>query len=367
MIKFLCYNCNKVVSIDECCMGDDVSCGNCHQVVQVPQKLFSKNSIIDNDYIVIKKIGQGGMGIVYLAHQISLNRPVALKVLNKKYSKNKYSVQNLINEARSTSRVSHPNIVHSYAITQYHGIYFIVMEFINGHSFQTILKKKIHIPIKFAVSCLIDICKGLDLAWKKSKIIHCDIKPDNIMLTSENIPKLMDLGLSHHDESNSYDTNSNQVMGTPQYIAPEMLINQEIDCRCDLYSLGATFYHILTGKFVFTGKVASKIAHKHLEEIPTPPIEHRPNIPQKLNSIILKLLEKHPDDRYDDFEHLLHDLELLEFSLENEDNITEDEDINDPINEKLRKKKNLTLIYSLITTVIVFYFAILIVILVKKL
>jgi len=227
MIKFLCQHCNKILGIDECCMGDNVICGNCKNKTAVPKKLFSKNSVID-DYVIIKKIGQGGMGLIYLAHQLSLNRPVALKVLNKKYSKNKETVHSLINEARSTSRITHPNIVRSYAIGQHKGIYFIAMEYINGYSLQTILKEKIHIPIKFAISCLIDICKGLDLAWKSNKIIHCDIKPDNIMLTDDNVPKLMDLGLSQYDDSKQNETESKQVMGTPQYIAPEMLIGQNL-------------------------------------------------------------------------------------------------------------------------------------------
>ncbi|OGV59179.1 MAG: hypothetical protein A2X45_10920 [Lentisphaerae bacterium GWF2_50_93] len=249
------------------------------------------------------------MGVVYLTHQMSLDRRAALKILSKKYANNSEFVAGFIKEARAAAKLNHPHIVQAYAVGEDNGIYFFAMEHIDGETMKAVLKREGVVPLDPAITIIQQITESLDYAWKEQRLIHRDIKPDNIMITKNGRAKLADLGLARV-AGEIDDSSEDEVMGTPQYISPEHLTGSPMDCRSDIYSLGATFYHIITGQFPFTGKSATEIARKHLEEPLRSPKLVNPQIPDSISRIIIKMMEKSPGDRYQLPEELVEDIRL---------------------------------------------------------
>jgi serine/threonine protein kinase len=257
------------VAVDNSDLGIDVQCGHCGEVVTVPYSRVTTGAVIA-DFIILEELGRGGMGIVYLTHQISLDRPAALKVLSDTYANNAEFVVNFIKEARAAAKLNHPHIVQAYAVGEDEGIFYFAMENIDGETMKQVLKRKKVIPVDEAILIIQQIAEALDYAWKEQKLIHRDIKPDNIMITKNGRGKLADLGLSRV-AGELDDSDDDEVMGTPQYISPEHLTGAPMDVRSDIYSLGATLFHLITGKFPFEGRTATEIARKHLEEKLVPP------------------------------------------------------------------------------------------------
>jgi len=308
-MKFICPFCRALLSVENNDLGIDVQCGQCGEISKSPLSLISTNVVIGNDFVILEELGRGGMGVVYLSHQISLDRPAALKVLSKKYADNNDFVAGFIKEARAAAKLNHPNIVQAYAVGEDAGIYYFAMEYIEGETMKDILKRVGKIPVEQACEIVRQIADALDFAWKEQRLIHRDIKPDNIMIISKNQrAKLADLGLAR--VAGEIDTTQDEVMGTPQYISPEALTGSPMDVRSDIYSLGATFYHFVTGSFPFTGRNALEIAKKHLQEPLQDPRTLNPAIPESIAQIIMKMMEKSPDDRYQTAESLVEDLRI---------------------------------------------------------
>lgn len=308
-MKFICPFCRALLSVDNEDLGIDVQCGQCGEISKSPLSLISTNVVIGSDFVILEELGRGGMGIIYLSHQISLDRPAALKVLAKKYAENNDFVAGFIKEARAAAKLNHPNIVQAYAVGEDSGVYYFAMEYIEGETMKDILKKAGRIPVDQACEIVRQIADALDFAWKEQRLIHRDIKPDNIMIISKNQrAKLADLGLAR--VAGEIDTTEDEVMGTPQYISPEALTGSPMDVRSDIYSLGATFYHFITGSFPFTGRNALEIAKKHLQEPLKDPRTIEPTIPEAIAQIVMKMMEKSPDDRYQTAEALLEDLRI---------------------------------------------------------
>ena len=303
-MRFQCPNCKEIVSVDNSEMGARVQCGKCQQIVTVPASRTSPGAVIA-DFIIQKEIGRGGMGVVYLSHQISLDRSAALKVLSEAYANNTEFVVGFIKEARAAAKLNHPHIVQAYAVGEDEGIYYFAMENVNGETMKAILERNHVIPVDQAVQIIQQVAEALDYAWKEERLIHRDIKPDNIMLTNTGKAKLADLGLARRAGEKDDLDNNEEVMGTPQYISPEHLIGEEMDIRSDIYSLGATFYHFVTGQFPFTGSSVTEIARKHLTDPLIPPNQVRPSIPQAVSDVIVKMMEKDPNKRYQDAEELV--------------------------------------------------------------
>jgi len=308
-MKFICPFCRALLSVENNDLGIDVQCGQCGEISKSPLSLISTNVVIGNDFVILEELGRGGMGVVYLSHQISLDRPAALKVLSKKYADNNDFVAGFIKEARAAAKLNHPNIVQAYAVGEDSGIYYFAMEYIEGETMKDVLKKVGKIPVDQACEIVRQIADALDFAWKEQRLIHRDIKPDNIMIISKNQrAKLADLGLAR--VAGEIDTTQDEVMGTPQYISPEALTGSPMDVRSDIYSLGATFYHFLTGSFPFTGRNALEIAKKHLQEPLQDPRTLNSAIPESIAQIVMKMMEKSPDDRYQTAESLVEDLRI---------------------------------------------------------
>ncbi len=305
-MRFQCSKCRGVVAVENTDCGSMVQCGHCGAIVQVPQTRFSAGSVIA-DFIIIREIGRGGMGIVYLAHQITLDRPAAVKILSEKYANNAEFVTGFVKEARAAAKLNHPHIVQAYAVGEDDGLFYFAMENIDGETMKSVLKRAGRIPVDQALNIIQQIAEALNYAWTEQKLIHRDIKPDNIMLTTNGRAKLADLGLARvAGEIDSTETD--EVMGTPQYISPEALTGAPLDCRSDIYSLGATFYHFITGRFPFEGKTAMEIAKKHLTDPVIPPRSIDPSIPENVSNIIVKMMAKNPVMRYQSAEELIDDL-----------------------------------------------------------
>ena len=218
-MRFQCSSCGRIVAVDDIDAGIMVQCGHCGSVVQVPPTRLSRGSVIA-DFIIRRAIGQGGMGTVYLSHQITLDRPAALKILAESYANNAEFVALFIKEARAAAKLNHPHIVQAYAVGEDDGLLYFAMENIDGETMKDVLAREGVIPVDQALNIIQQIAEALNYAWIEQKLIHCDIKPDNIMLTSTGRAKLADLGLARVTGDMS-DADDDEVMGTPQYISPE--------------------------------------------------------------------------------------------------------------------------------------------------
>ncbi len=308
-MRFQCPFCQGVVAVANTDLGTECQCGHCGEIVTVPSYRLATGAVIA-DFIILEELGRGGMGIVYLAHQITLDRPAALKILSEAFADNSEFVVDFIKEARAAAKLNHPHIVQAYAVGEDEGVFFFAMEHIDGETMKTYLKREGAVPVDFALEIIQQIAEALDYAWKEQRLIHRDIKPDNIMLTRNGRAKLADLGLARV-AGEIDDSDSDEVMGTPQYISPEHLTGAEMDVRSDIYSLGATLFHLITGRFAFEGRTATDIARKHLEEPLSSPRLLNPDIPEGVCDIIFKMMAKNPDDRYQSAENLVEDIRLV--------------------------------------------------------
>lgn len=305
-MRFQCPECHGIVAIDDADFGEPVGCGHCGEVVTVPTSRFAPGVMI-NDFIVRDTLGHGGMGTVYLAHQFSLDRPVALKILMEQFSTNSEFIVDFVKEARAAAALNHPNIVQSYAVGEEDGIYFFAMEYVEGKTLKQLMDAEGSIPVDRALNIIQQVAEALDFAWKQKQLVHRDIKPDNIMLTHRGVAKLADLGLARMAHE-TLDDDEDLVMGTPQYICPEQLLGQPMDVRGDIYSLGATMFHALTGQFPFDGKNAAEIARKHLQEAMPDPQEINPALPDTVSWVLAKMMAKKIEERYEDAHQLAIDL-----------------------------------------------------------
>ncbi|MBO4647130.1 MAG: protein kinase [Lentisphaeria bacterium] len=305
-MRFQCPLCKEQLLIENTEMGSTVQCTHCGKEVKVPTSRTAPGVII-GDFIIIREIGRGGMGIVYLAHQISLDRPAALKILADSYAKNAEFVVGFIKEARAAAKLNHPNIVQAYAVGDDDGIFYFAMEHVDGETMKNILDKKKVLPVEQAIDIVRQIAEALDYAWQEEKLVHRDIKPDNIMLTSSGRAKLADLGLAKVGNENSIEQ-GDVVMGTPQYISPEQMTGGALDNRTDVYSLGATFYQFLTGKFPYNGSSLTEIAQQHVHGTLVPPSQINPDIPENVSLVVVKMMAKDPADRYQSAGELAEDL-----------------------------------------------------------
>jgi len=254
-------------------------------------------------YKLSKKIGQGGMGVVYLAEDTVLNRIVAYKVLPPSVRDNPKVLENFLQEARVAAAINHPNIVTVYD-TGSEGVEpYIVMEFVDGISLKEMLEKNPSMPIKELVAIAVQLCQGLEYAHNKN-VIHRDIKPANVMINKENTVKIMDFGLAKILSDSEMEGTS--VKGTPLYMSPEQIQGKRVDHRTDIYSLGCTLYRMAAGRPPF---IDGDVYYHHLHTPPTPPRALNPKIPEALNQIILKCMAKDVDQRYQRAKEIAADLE----------------------------------------------------------
>ncbi|MGM0554815.1 MAG: protein kinase domain-containing protein [Myxococcota bacterium] len=255
-------------------------------------------------------IGEGGMGSVYRAHDVSLERDVALKVLPREFAAERPAlIERFKREARTQARLSHPNVVPIYFIGEEEGLHFFAMELVEGESLADRLERGDDLDPDEAIDLLIQVARALQQAHEK-ELIHRDLKPGNLLIRPDGKVKVADFGLAKPiDEGNSELTQEGGFLGTPLYIAPEQARGRPLDHRADMYALGATFWHLIAGRPVFEAPTPMAVAVKHVSEAP-PDIESlREDVPGPLADVLRRLLAKSPDDRFDDYGELIERLE----------------------------------------------------------
>src|SRR5271156_8931 len=244
------------------------------------------------DFQVEKLLGQGGMGDVYLATQLSLNRPVALKVLRSNYASNPTYLARLRSEATAVAKLNHPNIVHVYTLGCVDQINFIAMEYVQGTNLREYFIKKGALDLPLAFSIMRQTGQAVGAAGEVG-LVHRDIKPENILITKKGRVKVADFGLCRDQESGSaHLTQHGSTMGTPLYMSPEQAQGHVTDHRSDLYSMGVTFYHMLAGVPPFHAETPLALALKQVREMPRSMLIHRPDLPAELDQFVLKLMAK---------------------------------------------------------------------------
>lgn len=259
---------------------------------------------IADRYEIIGKIGAGGMSDVYKAKDLTLGRFVAIKVLKSEFSEDMGFVTKFRTEAQSAAGLEHPNIVNIYDVGSENGMHYIVMEYVEGITLKTYIEKKGQLSFKEAVSIAIQVGRGIEAAHNKN-IIHRDIKPQNIMISTEGKVKVTDFGIARAASAN---TISSDVMGSVHYSSPEQARNGFVDGKSDIYSLGIVMYEMVTGRVPFDGDTTVAVAIQHLQEEMVPPSAYAPNLPISMEKIILKCTQKSTDRRYESMAALLADL-----------------------------------------------------------
>ena len=266
--------------------------------------MIKVGTIVGDRYEILEKIGVGGMAEVFKGKDHKLNRYVAVKVLKEEFRENDAFVKKFKEEAQAAARLAHPNIVNVYDVGDENGIYYIVMELVEGITLKNYIERKGSLTIKEATSIAIQVCAGLEVAHN-NHIVHRDIKPQNIIISREGKVKVTDFGIA---KATTSQTTTANAMGSVHYASPEQARGGYVDHRSDIYSLGIVLYEMVTGRVPFDGETAVTVAVKHLQEEMVPPSVYCKNIPYSLEQIIKKCTEKSPDRRYQDIGDLLADL-----------------------------------------------------------
>lgn len=268
--------------------------------------MVTKGQKINDRYQIVKTIGEGGMANVYLAYDTILERNVAVKILRGDLANDEKFVRRFQREALSASSLSHPNIVEVYDVGEDNGVYYIVMEYIEGKHLKQLIKKRGKLTLNEVIDIMLQVTDGIACAHD-SYIIHRDIKPQNIMILDSGIVKITDFGIAMALNSTQL-TQTNSVMGSVHYLPPEQASGKGSTVQSDIYSMGILMYELLSGKLPFRGDNAVEIALKHLKE-PLPSIrEECPDLPQAVENVILKACAKNPKNRYPDARSMHEDL-----------------------------------------------------------
>jgi serine/threonine protein kinase len=298
-------------------LSQDHSFRDVHKKLEEVEALIKKfkemYSVEENSarrYKILRKVGEGGMGIVYEAEDTKLKRMVALRVLDTRLIRDAIRLEHFYSEARSTAALSHSNIVKVYDVGQIEDDHFISMEFIEGERFFEIIRKKKPFPLSDIFFIAVRVLNALDYAHKKG-VLHRDIRPHNIMLTRQKEIKVLDFGIAVIRDENS-PVKSKGCIDFFYYMSPEQIRGEDIDYRSDIYSLGVTLFHMITGKAPFEGEGGRSIYFQHLFE-PVPLInEFRQDIPEKLIEIVEKCMEKRKEDRYQHVQEILDEIKKID-------------------------------------------------------
>lgn len=259
-------------------------------------------------YEILEKIGEGGMAIVYKAKDRLLNRYVAIKILRPEFTKDDQFIENFRKESQAAAGLSHPNIVNVYDVGKEGNINFIVMELIDGKPLSQLIEEKGKLNYKEAINITRQVASALSLAHK-NQIIHRDVKPHNILITSSGTAKLADFGIARAVSRASIEEGNDKIMGSVHYFSPEQARGAYVDERSDIYSLGIVLYEMLTGKVPFDGDNPISIALMHIND-PIPPVK---GIPPQLEKVIEKATDKYQSNRYKSADEMIEELDNIEF------------------------------------------------------
>jgi serine/threonine protein kinase len=304
LVTFHCSHCNAKLRINANAMGTELNCPECEGLITVPQSSLGPGFVVGG-FLIKHKIGQGGMGEVYLARQLSLERDVALKILPAQFTRENSFVVRFLKEVHYQAKLDHPNIVTAYDAGEDNGVYFMAMAYVAGETLEDLLNREGVLSESEALTVVRQVALALQYATEQKGILHRDIKPANIMIGKGFQAKVLDMGLSKNTLEKHSNTHADTLLGTPNYMSPEQIDRpQSIDTRSDMFSLGMTLYNMLTGKIPFEDSSYLKTLRRHgLEKLEDP----RSLIPGLTRGVVLllaRMLARDPDDRFatwDDF------------------------------------------------------------------
>ena len=294
-------------------LGDQVEVGEALVSLLSDEERQTEGGLVGREiagFEILERVGRGGMGTVYRAKQLSLDRVVAFKVLSPSLAWEKESIERFTQEARAAARLVHPNIVRALDVGREGTIYFLAMEYMAGGSIEDKIESEGRIAPDRSLPMLMDVARGLSYAESQG-VIHRDIKPENLMLDEQGSVKIVDMGIAGQLEGRRSLSQAEGVFGSPHYIAPEQAAGERIDQRVDLYSLGASAYRMLSGRTVFTGSSQTEIMAKHVNDDPVPLQRVAPWVPKRFCDVVMKMLAKDPDDRYASADEVLVALDKL--------------------------------------------------------
>jgi len=340
-----CTHCGEILEVSDFHIFEEIECPVCGGIITVPGRF--------GNYFLLNELGRGGMGTVFLARDAQLNRHVALKVLNPKFGKDPKFVESLLREAKAAAALNHKNIVHIYSFGQERDQPYIVMELVEGIRLdECIDEKTVQNEIGW-LDVMLQIADGLADAERK-KVVHGDIKPANILMDEDGNAKLSDFGIAR--VSGEID---DRILGTPLYISPEKSKGMDVDARSDQFSLGASFWHILSGRPPFPGKNSKEVVLRRFET-PSPDIrEVADSISDPTAFLLMKMMATEPDQRFDSFEDVAREIE--EIMLELEETYQEEELLRERLEEESRilqsqeMKKHYLMVGCVIVTIIIAY------------
>jgi len=266
-------------------------------VIIPPMTQPDEGRLLNKRYQLLERFGSGGMALIYRGRDTLLGRYVAIKILREDQAHGADFDRQFQNEARAAANLSHPNIVTVYDYGLDEGRPFIVMELVPGTDLKSLLRKRGRFTIEEGIPLMVQACAGIGYAHRAG-LVHCDVKPHNMLVTPDGRLKVTDFGIARALATLNPAERSEVVWGSPQYYAPEQAAGHAPSPASDVYSLGVVMYEILTGTLPFTSASAEELAHLHLEAKPIPPSEYIPDIPKALEEIILKVLAKEPSARY---------------------------------------------------------------------
>ena len=250
---------------------------------------------------LIEKIGDGGMSTVWKAWDIANQRLVAVKILDREFASDGAEIRQFRAEERIMEEIHHPGIVEAYDFSNGNGNWYYIMEYVDGYSFGELLSRKQHVKEADCLLICESVAAALDYAWNDHGIVHCDIKPENIMINTDGVIKLMDLGISHRYEFREGQQDvPDHILGTPAYISPEQVYGDvELDCRSDIYSLAATLFHLATGRLLFPGLDNDNMMRAHCDEATQArdPRAYRPELSEGFCQLLECMLVKDRDYR----------------------------------------------------------------------
>ena len=317
--NLLCPLCQAKIKYDSVHEGSRLRCPECKTVFDPSDQIANQASTGSDalvgqqlgNYEIIRKIGQGGMGTVYEAVQGGLDRRVALKVLSQKLVSDEAFVRRFQQEARAAALLEHPNIVSVYEIAQEGGTLFFSMPFIEGESLLKRIKREGPVPVDEALSIMDNVIDALEFAYGRG-IIHRDIKPDNILLSTDGTIKVADLGLAKKIEDPGGLTDTGAGLGSPHYMAPEQgQGSKDLDCRADIYALGITFFVMLTGMRPYGGKSPVDVVMSHLNNSMPSACDLNQKLPQEADAVLAAMCAKSPNDRPPTYGELRQELAIL--------------------------------------------------------
>jgi len=299
MVTTTCAKCGNLIDVSGLEPGDGITCPYCAHEFAITRQF--------GNFLLERQVGSGGMGAVYLGKDVTLNRIVAVKVLKPELVSDQKFMATFLREAEITASLNHPNIVQVYAFGQHEGVYYMVVEYISGGSLDDRIADRGQITELEGIEIGIAVARGLECALQRGGLIHRDIKPGNILFNANNTPKVVDFGLSL-----SYETTDHfdgEIWGTPYYVAPEKLEREPETFKSDLYSLGATLFHAMSGRPPYEGEDPNSVAMMHLSGNVISLKAFAPDISDQTAYAVSKAMARYPEDRYESYAEFVEQLE----------------------------------------------------------